>query len=39
MRRTKIVCTLGPSTDAQGLLAGMIRSGMDVARIMRPRHA
>ncbi len=33
MRRTKIVCTLGPSTDAPGVLEGMIEAGMDVARI------
>ncbi|NLD12776.1 MAG: pyruvate kinase, partial [Firmicutes bacterium] len=33
MRRTKIVCTLGPSTDKPGVLEGMIKAGMDVARI------
>lgn len=33
MRRTKIVCTLGPSTDAPGVLEGMVKAGMDVARI------
>lgn len=31
--RTKIVCTLGPSTDTQPVLREMIRAGMDVARI------
>jgi pyruvate kinase len=30
--RTKIVCTLGPATDAPGALAAMIRKGMRVAR-------
>jgi pyruvate kinase len=33
MRRTKIVSTLGPSTDAPGVLENMIDAGMDVARI------
>ena len=32
MRKTKIVCTLGPSTDQQGVLREMILSGMNVAR-------
>ena len=32
MRRTKIVCTLGPSTDKGDILETMVREGMDVAR-------
>ena len=32
-QRTKIVCTLGPATDAPGVLENMVRAGMDVARI------
>src|SRR4051812_44305768 len=32
-QRTKIVCTLGPATDTPGVLAAMVRAGMDVARI------
>jgi pyruvate kinase len=32
-RRTKIVCTLGPATDAPGVLEGLLAAGMDVARI------
>ena len=32
MRRTKIVCTLGPATDAEGVLRAMLLSGMNVAR-------
>ena len=32
MRKTKIVCTLGPSTDREGILREMIRAGMNVAR-------
>ncbi|HKX54008.1 MAG TPA: pyruvate kinase [Nitrosospira sp.] len=31
--RTKIVCTLGPATDAPGVIDGLIGGGMDVARI------
>src|SRR5687768_2702518 len=31
--RTKIVCTLGPATDPPGVVARLIESGMDVARI------
>ena len=32
MRKTKIICTLGPSTDKEGILEALIREGMDVAR-------
>jgi len=32
-QRTKIICTLGPANEADLVLAGMIRAGMDVARI------
>ena len=32
MRKTKIVCTLGPSTDKEGVLRDMILAGMNVAR-------
>ena len=32
MRKTKIVCTLGPSTDREGILREMIQAGMNVAR-------
>ena len=31
--RTKIVCTLGPATDASGVLESLIGAGMDVARL------
>ena len=33
MRRSKIVATLGPATDHPGIIADMIRAGLDVARI------
>ncbi len=32
MRKTKIVCTLGPATDDPKVLEGMIDAGMNVAR-------
>ena len=30
MRKTKIVCTLGPATEDPALIRSMILSGMDV---------
>jgi len=33
VRRTKIVCTLGPATDEPGVLEALVAAGMDVARI------
>lgn len=33
MRKTKIVCTLGPATDNEDILKSLILSGMNVARI------
>lgn len=33
MRKTKIVCTLGPATDSEEVLEALIRAGMDVARM------
>ena len=32
MRKTKIVCTLGPSTDKEEVLRELLKSGMNVAR-------
>lgn len=32
MRKTKIVCTLGPSTDKEGVLEELVLAGLDVAR-------
>ena len=32
MRKTKIVCTIGPSTDDESVLRDLMLSGMDVAR-------
>ena len=31
MRRTKIICTLGPATDVDGVLKDMVKAGMNVA--------
>ena len=33
LRRTKIVATLGPATDAPGMLARLIAEGVDVVRL------
>ena len=33
MRKTKIVCTIGPSCDSEELLAEMCKAGMNVARL------
>lgn len=33
MRKTKIICTMGPSTDEPGVLKKLIMAGMDVARL------
>ena len=32
MRKTKIICTLGPSTDKEGVLRALLANGMNVAR-------
>ena len=34
MKRTKIVCTVGPGTDKFGILEDMMRAGMNVARLL-----
>jgi pyruvate kinase len=33
MRRTKIVCTIGPASQSEKILTGLIQAGMDVARL------
>lgn len=33
MRRTKIICTMGPATDNEEVLKDLMLSGMDVARL------
>ena len=32
MRKTKIICTLGPAVDSEDMIRTLIRSGMDAAR-------
>ncbi len=32
MRRTKIVCTMGPNTDKKTIMRALVKNGMDVAR-------
>ena len=32
MRRTKIICTLGPAVDDVEMIRTLIRTGMDAAR-------
>lgn len=36
MRRTKIVCTIGPASEDEGTLRSMMQAGMDVARLTSP---
>ena len=33
MRKTKIVCTLGPASQSEKVLGGLIVAGMDMARL------
>ncbi|MGH2482412.1 MAG: pyruvate kinase, partial [Ktedonobacteraceae bacterium] len=33
MRRTKIVCTIGPATSSEEKLEQLMRAGMNVARL------
>ncbi len=33
MKRTKIICTVGPSSESAAILEAMVRSGMNVARL------
>ena len=33
MRKTKIVCTLGPATDSKEIIKGLCKAGMNVARL------
>ena len=36
MRKTKIVCTMGPSTEKPGILRQLMENGMNVARFNFP---
>ncbi len=33
MRKTKIVCTIGPASDSEEIMAGLCNAGMNVARL------
>lgn len=33
LRRTKIIATLGPATESEDMLAGLIRAGVDIVRL------
>ena len=33
LRRTKIVCTMGPALDKEGVLEDLIKAGANVVRI------
>ena len=32
MKKTKIICTMGPNADDREVLKALVRSGMDIAR-------
>ncbi|MDD3439530.1 MAG: pyruvate kinase, partial [Clostridiaceae bacterium] len=33
MRKTKIVCTIGPATESEEMISRLITAGMNVARL------
>lgn len=36
MKRTKIICTMGPNTNDRNLMKALAENGMDVARFNFP---
>lgn len=33
LRKTKIICTLGPATDSEEIIRKLVENGMDVVRL------
>ena len=36
MKKTKIVCTMGPRSDDEAIMRALVREGMDVADLTSP---
>ena len=36
MKKTKIICTMGPNTSDKNIMMELARNGMDVARLTFP---
>lgn len=34
MKRTKIICTMGPNTDDEEMMRKLAKAGMDIARFI-----
>ena len=39
MRKTKIVCTIGPATESEEMISRLITAGMNVARLNFPMES
>ena len=39
MRKTKIICTLGPASDSEQVIRELMLAGMNVARLNFPMEA
>lgn len=36
MKKTKIICTMGPNADDREVLKALVENGMDIARLIFP---